>query len=112
MKVSLCGPHSFETSTLLPAAVDVVLSGAASPPLSRMNSYLLHHVGSCELFCADTFAGRYEIQMLSASNANNPRIAKLCFFVMMVLPGRFDQLLVLKGVNLGVDSISTGHSDK
>ena len=58
MKVSLCGPHSLETSTLLPTLDEVVLNGLASPPLSRMNSYLLHQVGSCEVFWAATLARR------------------------------------------------------
>src|SRR5215471_16685755 len=76
MKVSLCGPHSFDTSTLLPTAKDEVVSGEASPPLSRMNSYLLHQVGSFELLCADTFDGRVEMLRLNANNAKRPRITR------------------------------------
>src|SRR5882762_10706610 len=47
MNVSLCGPHSLETSTLVPkapagaAAVDCNAVG----PLLRMNWYLSHQVG-------------------------------------------------------------------
>src|SRR5258707_15394176 len=70
IKVSLCGPHSFDTSTLPLTVVEVVLSGLASPPLSRMNSYLLHQVGSCELFCAFAFEGWLEMPRL---NATRPR---------------------------------------
>src|SRR5258708_8794252 len=76
MKVWLCGPHSFDTSTLPLTVVEVVLSGLVSPPLSRMNSYLLHQVGSCELFSACTPAGRLEIQRLNDTNAKRPTIAK------------------------------------
>src|SRR5437588_7146721 len=85
MKVSLCGPHSFETSTLPPAVVEEVLSGAASPPLSRMNSYFVHHVGSCELFWAVTFAPWFAIQRLNPTNPNSPRIARRCLRVMKFL---------------------------
>src|SRR5205823_11721467 len=50
MKVSLCGPHSLDTSTLVPkvpagaAAVDCSAAG----PLLRMNWYLSHQVGFFE----------------------------------------------------------------
>ena len=37
MYVSLCGPHSFETSILLPTLTELVDEGAASEPLLRMN---------------------------------------------------------------------------
>src|SRR5437016_9927025 len=86
MKVSLCGPHSFETSTLPLTLVEEVLSGLASPPLSRMNSYLLHQVGSCELLCAVTFAGRLEIQTLNPAKPRIDRIAKRCLLVMKFPP--------------------------
>src|SRR5712672_819252 len=82
MKVSLWGPHSFETSTLPDTTVDVVLSGLASPPLSRMNSYLLHQVGSCELFCAVTLPGLVEIQRLSNTRASTVRIDSRVFLFM------------------------------
>src|SRR5437588_503119 len=85
MKVSLCGPHSFETSTLPLAVVEVVLDALASPPLSRMNSYLLHQVESWELFWADTFAGSGDKQKLKAINPKSPSIAKRRFFVMSTL---------------------------
>src|SRR6266436_3959661 len=74
IKVSLWGPHSFETSTLPETTADVVLSGLASPPLSRMNSYLLHQVGSCELFCAVTFPGFVDTQRLNSSKPDTARI--------------------------------------
>src|SRR2546423_8834920 len=108
MKVSLCGPHSFETSTFPFTLIEEVLSGLASPPLSRMNSYLLHHVGSCELFCAVTFGERLETQRPNATNAKRPKIAKRCLFVMNILPWFVMCAPGLsKDSGLGVDSIST-----
>src|SRR5260370_25227459 len=46
IKVSLCGPHSFDTSTLLPTLNDVV--GPASVEASVVSScwYFAHHLGS------------------------------------------------------------------
>src|SRR5437868_10316131 len=44
MNVSLCGPHSLETSTLLPDEVAAVLTKASGPLLSRY-WYLSHQVG-------------------------------------------------------------------
>src|SRR5215510_14297163 len=82
MNVSLCGPHSFDTSTLPLTLIEDVLNGAASPPLSRMNSYLLHQVGSCELLAADTFAGLWEMPRPNATNTRRPRIAKTCLLIM------------------------------
>src|SRR5579859_274845 len=52
MNVSLCGPHSFETSTLVPALTPgcpVHVSG----PWAARNWYFAHHVGLSELLvCA------------------------------------------------------------
>src|SRR2546426_8070990 len=54
MYVSLCGPHSLETSTLLPTVTDAVLPLAGSEPLFFRYWYLSHQVGSLELFvCAN-----------------------------------------------------------
>src|SRR5712664_1424908 len=57
MNVSLCGPHSFETSTLLPKLTEFVNAGAESAPLFRMNWYLSHQVGSCVVLPAETRVG-------------------------------------------------------
>src|SRR5215471_9944414 len=86
MKVSLCGPHSFDKSTLPLTFSDEVASGAASPPLSRMNSYLLHQVGSFELACADTFAGRVEMLRLKANSAKRPGITRRILLFMNISP--------------------------
>src|SRR5207249_9879225 len=54
MYVSLCGPHSFETSTLLPTVTEGVLPLAGSEPLAFRYWYLSHQVGSLVLFvCAN-----------------------------------------------------------
>src|SRR5436190_22555201 len=81
MKVSLCGPHSFDTSTLPFEVVELVVSGLASPPLSRMNSYLLHQVGSCELLWALTLSGRFDITRLSVITANTTSIDRRNLFL-------------------------------
>src|SRR5215831_10603795 len=87
MKVSLCGPHSFETSTLLPTVKDDVVSGEASPPLSRMNSYLLHQVGSFELLCADTLDGRVEMLRLNANSVKRPKTTRrILLFITIFSP--------------------------
>src|SRR5205814_4607901 len=103
MKVSLCGPHSFDTSTLPFAVVELVVSGLASPPLSRMNSYLLHQVGSFELFCAIALGGRCQTRRLSPTKVKTEMIAKRLFVIdgpslltVNVLPGR---LIFLEGKN-------------
>src|ERR1041384_5828623 len=85
MKVSLCGPHSLDTSTFPPTAIELVVNGAASPPLSRMNSYLLHQVGSCELFCASTFTREFFVNRLSPSKAKTDANTSR-FFAMNFLP--------------------------
>src|SRR6266545_7874342 len=55
MNVSLCGPHSLETSTLAPAAMEVVTPGAGSAPDLAINWYLSHQVGLSDLLvCADS----------------------------------------------------------
>src|SRR5260370_29222009 len=86
IKVSLCGPHWLDTSALRLTVVEVVLSGLASPPLSRMNSYLLHQVGSFELFCACTFRGGLEMPRLNATNPMTTRIGRYTLFFIEVLP--------------------------
>ena len=46
MKVSLCGPHSFDTSTsLVPDATDVVVAPPAASPFLIRYWYLSHQVG-------------------------------------------------------------------
>ena len=70
MKVSLWGPHSFETSTFDPKVVEVVEPGAASGPKFFMNSYLLHQVGSCEVFAAEAVGGGAEMETKSDTTAN------------------------------------------
>src|SRR5690242_14461695 len=85
MKVSLCGPHSLDTSTFPLTAIELVVNGAASPPLSRMNSYLLHQVGSCELFCASTFTREFFVNRLSPSKAKTDANTSR-FFAMNFLP--------------------------
>src|ERR1043165_2390992 len=80
MKVSLCGPHSLDTSTLPFAVVDELDNGLASPPLSRMNSYLLHHVGLFGSFCALTVRRLY-MKRLAIIKPNTPAINR-CFFAM------------------------------
>src|SRR6266404_3999257 len=93
IKVSLWGPHSFETSTLPETTADVVLSGLASPPLSRMNSYLLHQVGSCELFCAFTLGAGVEIPRLNATNTKATKIDRCTlFFIKLSFVGLRKQL--------------------
>src|SRR5438309_7439198 len=77
IKVSLWGPHSLETSTLLPTLVAVVVAGALSEPLSLMNSYLLHQVGSWAVFSAETFGGGDETETANNSKANTRRSASL-----------------------------------
>src|SRR5947209_18575362 len=53
MKVSLCGPHSLEMSTLLPNVRELVEPPPSTGPFLAMYVYLSHQVGSCELLdCA------------------------------------------------------------
>src|SRR5947209_83296 len=47
MKVSLCGPHSLEMSTLLPKAIEPVEPPPSTGPFLAMYVYLSHQVGSC-----------------------------------------------------------------
>src|SRR5919201_149334 len=54
MNVSLCGPHSLETSTFVGVDALGTVIACASAPLLAMKRYLSHHVGSCELFAAST----------------------------------------------------------
>src|SRR5438132_2448424 len=46
MNVSLCGPHSFETSTFAPTASEEIPPGLGSEPFFSRNWYLSHQVGS------------------------------------------------------------------
>src|SRR5690349_9582826 len=80
MKVSLCGPHSFDTSTLLPTETELVGPDPGSEPLSRRNSYLLHQVGSWELFWAATFTGRFEMPRLRLIKAKTTSIDRRSLF--------------------------------
>src|SRR5207237_9075503 len=54
MNVSLCGPHSLETSTLVPKApaAEGAVDRTALGPLLRMNWYLSHQVGFFESLTA------------------------------------------------------------
>src|SRR5689334_20534421 len=52
MNVSLCGPHSLETSTFVPPFGAAGLVCRTSAPLLAMKRYLSHQVGSCEVFAA------------------------------------------------------------
>src|SRR5215468_1831910 len=51
MNVSLCEPHSFDTSTLVPKLREVVAPPAANAPLLAMYWYLSHQVGLWVLLC-------------------------------------------------------------
>src|SRR6478609_4718488 len=64
MNVSLCGPHSLETSTLVPTLTEAVVPRLPSEPLFKMNWYLSHQVGSWEAFWA--FARRAPGEAVSA----------------------------------------------
>src|SRR5256884_2767758 len=77
MYVSDCGPHSFETSTFVPYAIDCVAPPAASAPPFWMYWYLSHQVGSfgSSPACAD------EVMTNAASAAREVR------FRMMTAPG-------------------------
>src|SRR5262245_13388924 len=59
MKVSLCGPHSFDTSTLAPTLNEELAPAGLSAGWFNKYWYLFHQVGVWELlllFCAN--AGR------------------------------------------------------
>src|SRR5437868_2416293 len=58
MKVSLCGPHSLETSTLAPTAVELLAPELGSEPLFRMNWYLSHQVGLWLVFWASVLTAK------------------------------------------------------
>src|SRR5712692_6607207 len=45
MNVSLCGPHSFETSTFVPTASEEIPPGLGPEPFLSRNWYLSHQVG-------------------------------------------------------------------
>src|ERR1700756_497446 len=54
MKVSLCGPHSLETSTLLPTVREDVTLPPCEAPFAARYWYVAHQVGLCvDLFCAE-----------------------------------------------------------
>src|SRR6266852_4935874 len=54
MKVSLCGPHSLETSTLLPTARDELGPPPGEAAFAERYWYFAHQVGLwVELFCAN-----------------------------------------------------------
>src|SRR5262245_44276848 len=50
MKVSLCGPHSFETSTFPTTLADMVAPAGESEPFLERYWNLSHHVGALRLF--------------------------------------------------------------
>src|SRR5450759_3157570 len=57
INVSLCGPHSFDTSTFAPTANDGPAVPLLSAPVCRRARYLPHHVGlSGEFVWAETSA--------------------------------------------------------
>src|SRR5438874_73381 len=57
MYVSLCGPHSFETSTFAPDADEVVAPAAVISPFLTRYWYFSHQVGSLELLVWANAAG-------------------------------------------------------
>src|SRR5437763_4003312 len=57
MYVSLCGPHSFETSTFAPDATEVVEPAAVISPFLTRYWYFSHQVGSLELLVWANAAG-------------------------------------------------------
>src|SRR3954454_17233552 len=57
MYVSLCGPHSFETSTFAPEATEVVAPAAVISPFLTRYWYFSHQVGSFELLVWANAAG-------------------------------------------------------
>src|SRR5881397_359406 len=57
MYVSLCGPHSFETSTFAPEAAEVVAPAAVISPFLTRYWYFSHQVGSFELLVWANAAG-------------------------------------------------------
>src|SRR4051812_44542575 len=57
MYVSLCGPHSFETSTLAPEATEAVEPAAVISPFLTRYWYFSHQVGSFELLVWANAAG-------------------------------------------------------
>src|SRR5207245_9465637 len=67
MKVSLCGPHSLETSTFVPVDALTVAAENASGPFCEMYVNLSHQVGFCWVLPAS--AGE-----ASASAAKRARI--------------------------------------
>src|SRR5437899_8713086 len=67
MKVSLCGPHSLETSTFVPVDALTVAAENASGPFCEMYVNLFHQVGFCWVLPAS--AGE-----ASASAAKSVRI--------------------------------------
>src|SRR5438876_4174045 len=79
MKVSLCGPHSLETSTLLPDDVAAAVTKASGPLLSKY-WYLSHQVGFFESLAARTGA------------ANRSRAARGRMAALLQLPRLLDNL--------------------
>src|SRR5438132_4260778 len=71
MKVSLCGPHSLETSTFVPVDALTVAAENASGPFCEMYVNLSHQVGSCWVLPAS--AGE-----ASASAARSVRVCMEC----------------------------------
>src|SRR2546422_5813980 len=49
--VSLCGPHSFDTSALGQKVVEAARAPPLMEPFCERNRYLSHQVGLCELGC-------------------------------------------------------------
>src|SRR5215475_8947942 len=45
MNVSLCGPHSFDTSTFCPTTFDALAPALGSDPFFNRYWYLLHQLG-------------------------------------------------------------------
>src|SRR5690349_13673598 len=64
MKVSLCGPHSFDTSTLLPKLTELVVTLSREKALLETIRYLSHQVGlRVLLFCEKTSVEQKNIEL-------------------------------------------------
>ncbi|OLB60585.1 MAG: hypothetical protein AUI11_13315 [Acidobacteria bacterium 13_2_20CM_2_66_4] len=61
MNVSLCGPHSLDTSTFVSAIRDVTVDRRLSGPLFARKRNLSHQVGSCDELCASAVSARVRL---------------------------------------------------
>src|SRR5437868_3032057 len=67
IKVSLCGPHSFDRSTLLPELREAVGPAWPSGPFLARYVYLSHQVGLWELFSAQAVMAKATIRNLESA---------------------------------------------